>query len=305
MMQSVRSLSCRAENVCAVIVTYHPDDNLRNSLSCVAQQVAKVVIVDNGSPAETVASLQKLATRHSAHLIANNDNRGVATALNQGVERAKSQGYRWALTLDQDTMPLPTMVRDLIGIYKQCDFRESIGIIGANYRNATTATASLTAERFKGKLWLERTAVITSGSLLSLAAFEDVGPFRDEFFIDFVDDEYCLRLRSRNYRILISREPLMTHALGVYTPVRLLRWTAAYSNHAPLRRYYSTRNRLALLREYGVREPRWALDRLRRLVQEVLFIALFEPSKKKKLWAMTWGLRHFLRGRSGKWEGRI
>jgi len=46
--------------------------------------------------------------------------------------------------------------------------------------------------------------VITSGSLLPLATYADIGPFREEFFIDFVDTDYCFRARKEVDKLAAS-----------------------------------------------------------------------------------------------------
>src|SRR5713101_1964670 len=93
-----------SQSVCAVIVTYHPDPDLRDRLQRVTKQVSQIVIVDNGSPGSCIEQIRNPADKQTIHLILNTSNEGLASALNAGVRWAASRGYRWVLTLDQDTV---------------------------------------------------------------------------------------------------------------------------------------------------------------------------------------------------------
>ena len=141
--------------------------------------------------------------------------------------------------------------------------------------------------------------MITSGSLLSLKAYETVGPFRNELFIDGVDHEFCLRLRAAGYRVLITREPLMRHELGRQVRYRLGPVDFAMSNHSARRRYYMSRNRLLIAREYLLREPAWVLRSLATAAAEFVLIPFLEPRPWAKWRAIALGVWHALRGRTG------
>ncbi|MCV5902536.1 hypothetical protein OFN63_41200, partial [Escherichia coli] len=54
----------------------------------------------------------------------------------------------------------------------------------------------------------------TSGSLVDIAAFDRIGPFRDDYFIDAVDLEWCFRAWSRSYSCWIARAVAMEHTVG-------------------------------------------------------------------------------------------
>ena len=55
---------------------------------------------------------------------------------------------------------------------------------------------------------------MTSGSLLDLSAYEAVGPFMDELFIDQVDNEFCLRLRAAGFSVLEAGEATLQSPSG-------------------------------------------------------------------------------------------
>src|SRR5262249_32266920 len=145
----------------------------------------------------------------------------------------------------------------------------------------------------------ERDVVITSGSLLSIGAYKTIGPFRNEFFIDYEDHEYCLRARAHRFKGLICLIPLMHHSLCPPTFYRIGTMYLRVTNHAAHRRYYFTRNCVVLMREYTFREPIWVVRQLLGQIYVALTVIAFETNKLEKLRAMTIGLAHGLRGRLG------
>ena len=93
----------RPQPVCAVIVTYRPSPTTVDHLSNVLPQVQGLVVVDNGSNKDELGPLQAASSALGFHLIENGENLGVAEALNQGIQWAKSQGYLWVTLFDQDS----------------------------------------------------------------------------------------------------------------------------------------------------------------------------------------------------------
>jgi rhamnosyltransferase len=284
-------------NICAIMVTYHPDQDLFERIERVHNQVAKVVIVDNHSSATCLAMLSKISSQLGVHLILNNENLGVATALNYGARYAidRSDTYEWFLTLDQDTLPYASMIENLISAYNECPYREQVGIIGSNYQEWTTGEILFT----KGKVdssWAEVENLPTSGCLTSIRAFEEVGSFRDDLFIDYVDTEYCMRLRGAGYKVIISPKLCMQHPLGYYRPHKLYKLLCGremVTNYPPLRHYFWTRNGIVLAREYFWRNTKWAFKTFYYiLARRLVTVLLFEENKLLKLRYMSLGIFH-------------
>lgn len=284
------------ETICAIVVTFNPDTELVARVGAIAQQVREVVIVDNGSGEFCITHLQQLAAQSGVRLILNRENEGVARALNQGVRWAAAQGYAWVLTLDQDTVVAEDMIDSLVEVYRASPSQAELAVIGSNFRSSRDAKPFYEFIGPGDTLAEEVKTVITSGSLISLAAFQRIGSFRDEFFIDCVDLDYCLRARAHGFQVVVSRKPLMKHAIGCATEHRLPWKLTGTSNHSPLRRYYMTRNALILAREYMLREPKWVTALLWSKVKSVLLVALYEKDRLKKFKYSAWGFLDGLRG---------
>lgn len=285
-----------------MVVTFFPDERFRERVARIAGQVSKIIIVDNTEP--STGALTFLQNNlGSVEIISNKENKGVGEALNQGVSRAIELGYDWVITLDQDSWVNEELVETLADLLFVQTGPQRVGILGCNYIDENTqAHAAQAPAREPG--FLLRETVITSGSLLSAAAYLDAGPFRSDFFIDFIDHEYCLRLRKLGYKVLMTRKPLMTHALGGPTKHRLggsSNLSLVLTNRSPLRRYYVTRNALLVAREYFTCEPRWVAKSLASvLCYAPLKIFLEKENRAKKLLGTLLGALDGLRSRTGR-----
>src|SRR5205823_9651810 len=104
----------------------------------------------------------------------------------------------------------------------------------------------------------EMRTVITSGSLINLSIYKELGRFRDDLFIDSVDDEYCMRARDRGFAVIEATTFGIAHEIGKPKIVQLLGKPRSISNHSPVRRYYMARNRTSLAAKYFFRDPAWS-----------------------------------------------
>jgi rhamnosyltransferase len=286
--------------VCAVVVTYHPDQQFPARLRRIVPQVGTTFIVDNGSSDAGMQMLRGAAAGAAATLVCNFENLGIATALNIGARRAVAEGFAWALLLDQDTEVDHDMVESLLATHASFPDGDRVAIVGTRFRDTTGHSIEPIRLEARGELWEEVESAITSGSLLSLRAYSAIAPFRDEFFIDYVDTEFCFRARAAGYRVIQTRRPLMSHTIGAPTSHKLP-WTTKWTtNHSPDRRYYIARNNTVLLREYGASgSRRWRFKSFVRCFRLVKRIALYEQDKARKIYAVWQGWWDGLRGHMG------
>ncbi len=287
------------ETVCAIAVTYHPDAGFPERAARILREADALVIVDNGSGDNEVAMLRGLAVNPSITLALNPDNLGIAGALNIGIERAAALGFAWVLLLDQDTCVEEGMVRDLFTARAAFPDKEQLAVIGSGFMDVNKGSIEASYDA-PADAWEEVKVAITSGSLIPLAAHAVVGPFREEFFIDSVDVDYCFRARAKGFRVIRTRRVLMSHAIGAATRHSVLwmkKWT---SNHSAERRYYIARNDTVLLREYGnYRFGLWVLKSFARSFRLCKRIVLYEGGKTGKLIAVVQGWVDGMRGRLG------
>jgi rhamnosyltransferase len=257
-----------------------------------------IVIVDNGSTDVERQMLRDAASTRSLEVIFNGQNLGVARALNIGIQRAAALGYSSVLLLDQDSCVAEDMVETLMVARGSFPDNERLAVVGSGFNEVNRGPDMGTAAM--GDEWVEVKSTITSGSWLPLAAYSAIGPFREEFFIDHVDTEYCLRARANGYRVIKTRKELMSHAIGSPTQHALpwgKKWT---TNHSADRRYYFARNDTVMLREYGnYGTAGWVWKSFRRSLRQCKRIALYEDGKGDKIGAVIRGWWDGMHGRMG------
>lgn len=281
-----------AGSVCAVVVAYYPDADLEERLRLVLPQVDAIVVVDNTPEGGCAARLAALLGESGA-VIENRANLGVGAALNQGLEHTLRRGCRWLLTLDQDTRCDADLVPALLRVHESCG--PGVAVIGGNYFDPRSGRTEV-PEAEGG--WSEKITVITSGSLIDANLAQRIGGFREDYFIDQLDHEFCLRVRRHGGRIVISRKVVMAHSVGgpdgAYVPL----W-GPFPHHPPLRKYYITRNSLVTIADYWRQEPGWCTRRLARLVLGLGLMAILESSRMAKVRAFAAGAVDGVRRRMG------
>ncbi len=287
-------------DICAVIVTFDPDTGFSDRLSAVSTQVGRVLVVDNRSEPSARDLVRTACQRHDADLIPNEENAGVAAALNQGVSWAGKRSFRWVLALDQDSTVEAFLVEELAAAYGQYPENDKVAVVGSNYVDEARGKLFIESEG-PGPAWIEQTTAITSGSLLSVAAFDRIGPFREDFFIDHVDDEYCLRARSMGFKVILCRRPAIRHPIGAAAAKRLFGKSVWTSRHSAARRYYMIRNFTVLARRYAFSRPGWILSRAVRHIAFAALAILLEKGRRENLRSMAKGMKDGLAGRMGRY----
>ncbi|MGH8602776.1 MAG: glycosyltransferase family 2 protein, partial [Gammaproteobacteria bacterium] len=135
-------------------------------------------------------------------------------------------------------------------------------------------------------------------SLVDVATAHHAGGFREDYFIDQVDHEFCLRMRAHGYRVVITRRTVMEHSVGEpsgpYIPL-----LGVMPSHSPLRKYYITRNTLITVADYWRTEPEWCMRRAMRLLLGLALMALMEKQRSAKLKAFAAGIIDGLNHRTG------
>ncbi|TEB40741.1 glycosyltransferase family 2 protein, partial [Flavobacterium circumlabens] len=77
--------------------------------------------------------------------------------------------------------------------------------------------------------------VMTSGNIVNLKIHEKIGGFEEKLFIDYVDIEYCLKLKKEGYSIANLPNVLLQHELGDSKRTSFLFVKAIVTNHSSIR----------------------------------------------------------------------
>lgn len=290
-------------DICAVVVTFFPQPDTADNLLALAPQVGRLLIIDNGSSPETFEPLEPVAREIGATVLRLGSNIGIARALNIGLQHAREHGFHWLATFDQDSRAQPAMLAVMGQALADYPERERVGLVAPTH--VDRRAGMVMSDRYReasGARWHVIRTTMTSGNLVSVVAADQVGGFDDSLFIDYVDNEFCLRLRRRGFRILEATLAQLGHALG-NLEVRDLGFVRTGITHQPaLRRYYMTRNRLLVWRQYWHLEPTWVLRDMRRFLTEAAGIVLFEKDARAKVRMMWRGIRDAARNVRGAFD---
>jgi rhamnosyltransferase len=286
------------DRVCAVVTTFFPDAYFPERLERIAAQASRVIVVDNCTTGESGVNVDKaLGVSGKVTCIRNLENLGVATALNQGIRKALAADCAWVITFDQDSLPAPNMVEKMLTAWKAHPHPEKLMVAGP--RKVFFGSTSL-PDTPTDRSWREVMYVITSGSLISRRAFEAAGYFNEGLFIDYVDIEYCLRLRTLGYQVIEVPSAEMLHRMGQLEERLFLGEKVHPTHHRPLRRYYQFRNALLLHRQYRKSQRPWRRKNRTILMKILILILLYEKQRLRSLFQILRGVGHGLAGRSGR-----
>ena len=282
----------------AVIVSFEGGNVLRTTVEHLLGQVDTIVIVDNGSMEDASRNVLELIEHDPAlvgtTVLRNRTNLGIAAALNRGISWLVTRGCAWILTMDQDSSASPGMVARL---HEACEMNPRVAIaapLSLPYdcvpMNRTSPVAEMRDLDF----------IHTSGNLVRADAWKTLGGFREDYFIDCVDYEFCWRIRRAGYRILQVPAAQLRHRFARLSVVHVLGRRITCTNYPAQRRYYQVRNGIALARTMSDRKYSWAM--VGSVVRETVKVVLFEKQKYRKLASTARGIRDGMLGRLGRVE---
>jgi len=284
-------------NVCGVVVTFRPKAEDLANVAQLRPQVRGLVVVDNGSSEEKRQRLRVLSREWDFMLIENGENLGIAAALNIGVKWAQSEGYTWVALFDQDSTAPSGFIDTMLRAYETSCRRDRIALLVPKYIDSRLGVPLPATYADDGSLQV----AMTSGSLMPIALCCQEGWFEECLFIDGVDYEYCLRLRSNGYSVEECNEAVLLHAPANFTECRMNGFRLfSTSNYSAGRRYYRDRNTIWMVRRYWTKYPTFFLAALYNSLKDGLKILLAEDDKRTKVYHMALGVRDGLLGRMGK-----
>ena len=288
----------------ACVVLYNPDDTIFENILTYGNYVDKLIVVDNSLKKNNFL-IDKLSEVFESKLIYidNNDNLGIATALNQACDKAIELQFKWILTMDQDSSFIN------FDHYKKCLEKvqnvNNIALLAANTDKEGYSTCDI--NECSCNYREDKFSVITSANIVNLEYFEEIGRFNDKLFIDMVDYDYCLRINIKKFKILYFPDVFVEHKLGeVHLRTNIFTRKKKYkTEHNAQRAYYICRNSLYLSKNYGKYFPKeFGMLHILNIVfiHDVTKILIYEIDKWNKLKAKFIGLYHFLINRYGKYN---
>jgi rhamnosyltransferase len=251
-----------ATRTAAVIVAFGPDEfQIGRLIHLLVQECEAVYVMDNGGGREAITL--NLDIEASIHIIDMGGNQGLGEALNRGFRLAAAAGFNYVTTFDQDSEPESGQVAALLRAFE--DLRSSgrntaaVGPRIVDRRHARLVEHPFMRRRIGwpiavgctvGSKYIESDCLITSGALISVAAYQDIGEYDSNLFVDYTDTEWCFRALARGYRLFGICGVTMTHELSSGPSANV--FTITVLNYRPIRRYYYARNVLLLCKRSHV-----------------------------------------------------
>lgn len=311
-----RGIVLNSKKVGAVVVLYNPDSDIYEKLKQYSSFVDVVAVYDNTpsmNHSDEIRFKCKKDEIENIVILSVGANIGIATALNNAIKVCIDQCCDEVFLFDQDSFPAEsnyfTDMRSELFALNSKDSRvvclapniKDEANPDANYKwLANNGCYSVLYKRVSLKDNWNRSVLvaITSGTLIYTKVFNDVGWFRDDYFIDYVDTEYCLRLINNNYKIMASSSVLL-HNLGSRKEVSMLGFKFFPTNHSAIRRYYIARNSIDMWKNYAFKNADWAVFDFTASLFNAFRIIFFEKDRVNKIKHSLQGFLHGLIGRMG------
>jgi GT2 family glycosyltransferase len=255
-----------ASDVGVVVVTFNSERTIARCLELLLSSsvVARLVVVDNHSSDGTGAVLELFAkVNPEITLVRNPDNRGFASACNQG---ASALSTPWVAFINPDCF----VTRDTLArLVRHGLSRAGAGLLGVDMTNefgqADPAARRrdpllkelLGAAGSRRDLYLGRDphevlqpvdAVSGALMLMPLGLFLQLAGFDEEFHLHVEDLDLCRRTREAGYEVLVANDLTVVHVGGVSSRSRPL-WVE-WQKHQSLWRYF---------RKFERRDTAWPL----------------------------------------------
>jgi GT2 family glycosyltransferase len=211
----------------------------------------RIVVVDNNSQD---GSTQAIAERFpQVEQIYHKENRGSTAGYNAGFRRALSAGADYALLMNNDTYIDPSALDYLV---HACEL-EGVGLAGPLifYANTSNQIWSAGAERSDLTLELkgnhgrgenfseitERDFLTSCALIFKKSVLELVGPMDEDFFVYQEENDYCLRVKKRGFRLLLVPQAKVWHRVSV----------SSGGSDSPSERYWMAKNTMIYFRKHA------------------------------------------------------
>jgi len=219
-----------------VVILYYPENKWIKNIMTYIGFLEKLIIIDNSpKPIDSLPEniLQKTVYLHE------NGNMGIAKRLNQALDYANKEGFKFLLTMDQDSSFEENHIKSYI--QKATEYLSSNSIIAVG----------IPFDPPSNSLKMSQDLLITAGTIINIEHALRLNGFDEKLFIDYVDTEFCLRAWKNSYQTIAINGVKMNHEFGegklVWSP-KIKKEVRRF--HTPIRLYYLTRNYLYTKNKY-------------------------------------------------------
>jgi rhamnosyltransferase len=234
-------MSCSILNKLAgVVILYNPESHktLENILSY-SSDLKKLYILDNSEDEQIEWELLSKQIGNHVEYIKYGLNEGISKRLNIAAHKAIEEGYDFLLTMDQDSSFPEGVFKKYLNEIENCSI-DKVGQFGVNFQPQFLPIQTSA---------IKVRSLITSGSIISLNYFLQVGDYNEDLFIDFVDADFSFRVNANGYKVVQFTNILLNHQIGDRVSGRSFKTFKVTDRiiHSPIRVYYIVRNGLYIM----------------------------------------------------------
>ena len=278
--------------IAGAVILYHPDADVLQNIHSYLPFLSRLYVIDNSENGlSNVAS--QLANTNNVQIICNGKNEGIAKRLNEAADMAIAEQFEWLLTMDQDSKFEEADIEKYLLQLNNFSNKKSVAVFGVEYENCLPV---------KDIVAQEVDVLITSGSIINLPVYAEIGGFDEPLFIDEVDTEYCFRAALKGYKIIKFSNVCLQHQLGVvhyHISLKTFKKSPRVL-HSPRRLYYMVRNRLYVSKKYARQFPETEKILRRALLVRIKNNLLYGDKKAISFYNVCRALADYKRGRFGQ-----
>lgn len=299
--------------VIPIIVTYNPNHEVLGALLDSMSLFKRVKLVDNGS--RNFGVVTDLCLKHKNIQVSFlSSNCGIADAQNRAVELIEDvvSESAFIMLFDQDSVPVDNCVEILYDYATRLAGEDvRLGVIGPalldTYSDSRFGFIKNGQRFYKEESisnFFKCDGINSSGSLIPLAVWKELGGNNSQLFIDHVETDWCFRARAAGYVCYGTFDATMSHSMGESTLRYWLFGWRTMPDRTPERHYYLFRNSIFLLQQdYVPRE--WKFSNVMKLLLTVLYFSLFSADRSIHFTNMYKGLFDGFSNRLGKKLGYV
>lgn len=212
-------MTANFKDISVIIVSYNSEAVIASCLTSIPESIGKVFVVDNASKDKTCQEVERYP---NVTLIKNDKNIGFGCANNVALEKVKT---RYALLLNPDACIdenalelLQKAMNDTVAIAvprlrkengdEQKPYKANVFEREMNGEMDEELTGDKDVECVSGAVMLWNMPLMS----------KKVGFFDPDIFLFYDDDDICLRVREKGYRITVVYDAIMEHLMGKSSP---------------------------------------------------------------------------------------
>ena len=280
-----------SNKISAVVVTYNRIELLIECIEALKRQTVNnfdILVIDNASTDGTKERLNEYVSKGEICYINTGENLGGAGGFNMGIKEAYKQGYDLFWLMDDDTIPSPTALEELLIQAEKLHYEfgylasKALWIDGSICdMNRPTFVQEQGEASIKSAECAEIKRATFVSFLVTRKTIEHIGLPIKEFFIWADDTNFCYRINdyAKGYYVeksVVIHKMKSNQGVNIITEDgnRLERYSLAYRN-----RYYNARMQKELFRYY--------CHVMKKIVQIMLYS---KDNKSKRVYYMLKGV---------------